>query len=271
MEAAAPEPRKGARSFGDIPPEVLERLERGEIASASLAEFLAVDRLRLLGAVLTRCGRAELFPPIAERVAAVAKPAFKTIHEALSEGLAEQIVRRGDDALAAQLAAHPSDIVRCWGCRVAVRRSPQHIGALLEAVRPFAADPHFNVRECAWSDVRGALIRETDEGLRLLERWVADPDERIRRFASELTRPRGVWCMHIERLKKHPEAGLPLLEPLRADPSHYVRCSVGNWLNDAAKSRPDFVRALCSRWLRESDIPATRAIVRRALRTIGPA
>lgn len=265
---AAPR-RKGARSFRTIPPEVREGLDCGEIESASLAEFLAVDRLRLFERVLTACGRAAWFHAVAARTAALRKPSFKTIHEAVAAALAERIAAAGDAAVLSFLARHPSDTVRCVAACVTARIAPPAIGAQLAAIRPFAADRHFNVRECAWSGVREAIIRELPEALALLARWAADPDANIRRFASEATRPRGVWCPHIEALKAHPEAALPLLEPLRSDPSPYVRASVGNWLNDAAKSRPAFVRALCDRWLRESDTAETRRIVRRALRTIG--
>jgi 3-methyladenine DNA glycosylase AlkC len=138
----------------------------------------------------------------------------------------------------------------------------------LESVRRFAADPHFGVREMAWMAVRDEIAGDVDTAVRLLQAWVAHPDPNIRRFASEATRPRGVWCAQIETLKSEPWRGLPLLEPLHADTSRYVQNSVANWLNDAAKTQPDWVRDVCARWSRASTQAATQYIVRRAQRSI---
>src|SRR4029434_5740841 len=92
----------------------------------------------------------------------------------------------------------------------------------------------------------------------------------VRRTAIESTRPRGVWCTHIEALKSDPGPALIILEEVRADPSDYVRRSAANWLNDASKSRPDWVRDVCRRWLRESPGEETAKIVNHALRTVRP-
>ena len=61
---------------------------------------------------------------------------------------------------------------------------------------------------------------------------------------------------------------LALIEPLRADPSAYVRKSVANLLNDVSKDHPDRVRGIVRRWARESDDPATAWIARHGTRTL---
>lgn len=82
------------------------------------------------------------------------------------------------------------------------------------------------------------------------------------------TRPIGVWTAHLPELKEKPELALPLLDPLHADPARYVRNAVVNWLIDASKSRPDWVRATCARWQQQSDGKAAAYVVKRRLRTI---
>jgi 3-methyladenine DNA glycosylase AlkC len=100
--------------------------------------------------------------------------------------------------------------------------------------------------------------------------WAEHVDANLRRCASEVTRPCGVWCAHLTRVKAEPQLALPILEPLKSDGSKYVRDSVGNWHNDASKSQPAWVRRVTSRWRKESKTPETAYIVKKALRTIGP-
>jgi 3-methyladenine DNA glycosylase AlkC len=196
--------------------------------------------------------------------------AFKPVkrHEHVARALYDLTEPRPDrDAIAQRLATHPSDVARSWATQW-IMFSPMALPGKLQSVRRFAADAHFGVREMAWMAVRDEVAGAVDHAVDLLQPWVRDGDENIRRFASELTRPRGVWCAQIESLKAQPWRALPLLEPLKADPSRYVQNSVANWLNDASKTQPEWVDEVCRRWLAESRAPATDYIARRALRTI---
>lgn len=260
--------RKGSRSIKEIPASVLEQLNRGEIESANLVEFLGVERKVLIENLLLLYDRKHYLQPIFSKIDRLEKRTANTINAAIGAGLFEQVVRNNDRDLLPILSTHPSDIVRCWATYLIGNNAELNIEQMLAAIRPFAADRHFNVRECAWCDVRKSIAQNLTESLVLLSAWAMDDDENIRRFASEATRPRGVWCEHIIPLKQNPELGLPILEPLKSDESKYVRDSVGNWLNDASKTHPEFVTVLCERWSKESDTKNTQYIIKKALRTI---
>lgn len=262
--------RKGAATIARIPPEVLKALNEGAIPTVNLNEFLALDLPRLARNVAAQLG----LDPTAERLAdALAMlPAFKKVkqHEHVARALYDLAEPRADrDRIAHSLATHASDIARGWAAQW-VMFSVLPLAHKLDAVRRFAADPHFGVREIAWMAVRDEVGGDVDRVVALLQPWVRDADASIRRFASELTRPRGVWCAQIETLKAEPWRGLPLLEPLKADPSRYVQNSVANWLNDACKTQPRWVEEVCGRWSRESSAAATQYIVRRATRSLSP-
>jgi 3-methyladenine DNA glycosylase AlkC len=164
----------------------------------------------------------------------------------------------------------PSDTTRGWAAMSVGQAPGLTLSTRLRLIRPFASDQHFAVREWAWLSLRPHIAAELPNAVRRLVPWTSDPCERIRRYASEVTRPRGVWSMHIADLKADPGMGIMLLEPLRCDDSRYVQDSVANWLNDAAKTRPDWVRAVCARWAAEEPAPATARICRRAQRAIAP-
>lgn len=135
-------------------------------------------------------------------------------------------------------------------------------------LKPLVADNHFGVREVVWMALRPEMSDNLNICIPLMEQWAESDNPNIRRFSCEALRPRGVWCMHIEALKETPELYLPVLEKLRADSSRYVQDSVGNWLNDASKSRPHFVAAVCERWERESPTKETQYIIKKASRSI---
>jgi len=139
---------------------------------------------------------------------------------------------------------------------------------MLKQIQSFSADKHFGVREISWLAVRAKIAQNLTKSIEILSGWTNHKDENIRRFASEATRPRGVWCEHIEELKQNPELAVSILEPLKSDTSKYVQDSVGDWLNDASKTQPEFVQALCQRWEKESLTTETKYIIKKALRTI---
>jgi 3-methyladenine DNA glycosylase AlkC len=243
----------------DIPAHRVKELESGLADSKNLAELLAMNF-----ATLMRRGCPAL-PPAAGR-------AFDDLGKAGILGRMElggTLLARhaGDDLFT--YAASRSDVIRAWACYAIVREQVGTLRQRITRVRPFADDANSGVREWAWMALRPAIIEDLPGAIELLTAWTTAESANIRRFVTEATRPRGVWCAHITALKADPAPALPLLDPLKADPSKYVQDSVSNWLNDAAKSRPDWVREIVRKWRRAGPSQATLRICTRALRTCG--
>ncbi|TFZ03694.1 DNA alkylation repair protein [Ramlibacter humi] len=260
--------RRGAARIALIPPEVLEALNAGLVPTVNLNEFLALDLPRLASSVAGHIGLDARSERLVDTLAMLAafKPLKRHHHIALALYDLAGAHPRPDD-VADAIARHPSDIARSWAAQW-VGYSGLALPQKLASVRRFAADPHFGVREMAWLAVRDEVVREPSTAITLLDDWVRDSDANIRRFASELTRPHGVWCAPVPALKAEPWLALALLDPLKSDASLYVRNSVANWLNDASRTQPEWVHEVCRRWTRESRTPETAYIARRAQRTL---
>ncbi len=264
----ATEKRKGAKSVKEIPPDILKQLNNGTLETANLVEWLAIDQQQLLQHFLHQTGYTQAYTAILNRIAALKKQTFNTVNEAIGKGLLDIANEHKDQKLVTHAANHTADLVRCWAAYMIGQNEKKVLAERIKAIALLAADSHFGVREIAWLAIRPDLAKNIDESIVFLTTWAKDKNENIRRFASEATRPRGVWCEHIDVLKQHPEKALPILEPLKSDPAKYVQDSVGNWLNDASKTQPEFVSDLCKRWAIISPTKETAYIIKKALRTL---
>jgi 3-methyladenine DNA glycosylase AlkC len=261
--------RKGSTTTSGVPKEVRNLLDLGVIETVNLAEWLVVDQESLARNLFQNENWGFLLEPLAESFGLMKIKTAPKKMEVLGMVLAQGFLTKAqfENALR-RLKEHRSDIVRSWACFMIGKRSGLSLQESLKRIQPLAADGNMSVREAAWLAIRPRIITQLGESLRLLIVFSLHRDANIRRFASEITRPRGVWCNHIPALKDNPELGLPLLEPLRSDDSIYVRNSVGNWLNDASKTKPGWVQDVCKRWEKESPTKETAYIIRRGLRTL---
>jgi 3-methyladenine DNA glycosylase AlkC len=96
--------------------------------------------------------------------------------------------------------------------------------------------------------VRPFIIRYGGEMMRQMKSWSRHKNYKVRRLASEGSRPRLPWAMAIPDLKKDPMPIFPILENLKDDPSEWVRRSVANNINDIAKDHPDLIIELARKW-----------------------
>jgi len=261
--------RKGSTTTSGVPKEVRTLLDLGLIETVNLAEWLVVDQESLARNVFQKENWGFLLQPLEESFSLLKIKTAPKKMEVLGMVLAQGFPAKApfENALRS-LKEHRSDVVRSWACFMIGKRSELSLQESLKRIQPLAADGNMSVREAAWLAIRPKIMTQLGEALRLLMGFSLHRDANIRRFASEITRPRGVWCNHIPALKDNPELGLTLLEPLRSDDSIYVRNSVGNWLNDASKTKPGWVQDVCKRWEKESPTKETAYIIRRGLRTL---
>ncbi len=256
--------RKGARSLKDLNPEVVEYLNKGLIETRNLMEWLATDQLALLKLVLKDLNKENWYADFETAVNAQKKPTANSNTKVI--GRTFGLLTR-DASIYSRLKANTSDLVRCWSCW-AESLHYDVVSELIAGMRSYAGDSHFGVREVVIFASKERMVEDLDTAIDVLTKWTIDKDENIRRFAAEALRPIGVWTKKIQAFQEDPEKGIPLIEPLRSDTSKYVRDSVGNWLNDASKSQPEWVRSICSRWEKESSTKETAYIIKKGLRTI---
>lgn len=262
--------RKGAVRRSAIPANVVAGLNRGELESVNLVEFLIIDHVKLFQATK---GSLSLDEASAKAIGkAIKKLATTGVMQRLVEaGLAFHQVLEGQacrETVYQELAAHPSDVLRNWAAYMDAADAKLSFAKRLQRARKFALDANMGVREIAWMCVRLPAADSIVSDIEKLIPFATHKSYLARRFAIEVSRPCGVWCRHIRELKQRPEIAEALLETCRADETKYVQDSVANWLNDASKTRPDFVMTLCERWLTESDSSHTKRIAHRALRTL---
>lgn len=262
--------RKGARKTQDIPKEVLDLLNVGKIETVNLTEWLAVDHSKLIQHNFGEIGISEnITKIITEKITNQKKPSTMNTTKLIGSMLAENYTNTNDyESILNNLSAHISDSIRCYAPYLISLNEQLSIQEKLNAAKHLVADKHFGVREVVWMALRPEIDKNLNEAIDYLTNWTESDDENIRRFTTEATRPRGVWCKHIDALKEKPELALPILEKLKSDNAKYVQDSLGNWLNDASKSQPEFVVELCERWKSASPTKETQKIIKRARRTI---
>lgn len=110
-----------------------------------------------------------------------------------------------------------------------------------------AGDPSWQVQEAlAQAFDAGCATVGYDAALPLIDAWLADPHPNVRRAVTEGLRP---WtARHRAPFARQPEEAVRRLAALRADPSEYVRHSVGNALRDVRRAHPALVDADTAAW-----------------------
>lgn len=106
----------------------------------------------------------------------------------------------------------------------------------------------FTINSTSEFAIRQFLIRYPIQTLQTMKLWAKNPNEQIRRLASEGSRPRLPWGIALTEFKKDPKEIIEILEILKDDSSLYVRKSVANNLNDISKDNPDIFKEIAKKW-----------------------
>jgi 3-methyladenine DNA glycosylase AlkC len=224
--------RRGARRLIDVDPQLLRQLEAGQVSTLTHVEHMAIDQSALW---------AITFPSLVTELERFTAESFIG---RLRLGGRMLFEAHGPGAWTAVQSAEP-DTVRAW--RVfAIAAADMALADKLTAVKPFAEDAHFGVREWAWLALREDVCRDPHAAVRALVDSLANDSVRWRRFASEVTRPRSVWGRHIREFKQAPWDAEHLLVALLAEHDRYVLVSVTNWLNDVYSSHSEWVLSVCA-------------------------
>jgi len=245
----------GARSRREVDPNYQALLEAGVAQSRTHVEQMAMSPTALLRRAFPSL---EVDDRQLESAPFIAR--LRLTGSLLREQLGDDL-DRGDQCWI-------SDTIRGWLAMSIASDKQRSLDVVLTGLLPYARDEHFAVREWAWLAARPRVCGQPLEAIRLLVPIVTSPDPLLRRFAVELTRPRSVWGSHIPEFKQTPEQAEPYLSRVRCDPSPYVQTAAANWLNDAARTRPDWVERVTETWSRGCDCRATTRIVARGRRSL---
>lgn len=114
--------------------------------------------------------------------------------------------------------------------------------------------------------VRPFLIQYQKQMLEQMFQWSQHTNEKVRRLASEGSRPRLPWALGVPYLKKDPTLLIPILDQLKSDPSETVRRSVANSINDISKDHPKIALQIIKKWKGISY--ETDSLIKHASRTL---
>jgi 3-methyladenine DNA glycosylase AlkC len=97
--------------------------------------------------------------------------------------------------------------------------------------------------------------------------WASDPNEHIRRWVSEGTRPNLPWGQKISHMKQNLKKNIKILEKLKTDESLYVRKSVANHMNDISWIDADLTIKTLKKW-KKIKTEEIDWIIKQALRSL---
>jgi 3-methyladenine DNA glycosylase AlkC len=148
-----------------------------------------------------------------------------------------------------------------------VSETGNNIDIAFNELKKYATHSNWEIREMAGYAIRECLKTNKQETINSLWSYVHSKDENLRRIVSESLRP----LADIPWLRNPDRNGsiLELLEILKADPSVYVRKSVGNNLKDLSKYMPEIVLDQLKLWSHQYKIKVTDDLASKTKHQLG--
>jgi 3-methyladenine DNA glycosylase AlkC len=146
-------------------------------------------------------------------------------------------------------------------------QSPSHLQEGWPQVERWADNPNWVIRECAGVPVRTALKKYPEITLQKMMLWIMSQNENLRRITAECLRP----LADIKWLRDPNKNTVvfKIAQMARADPSEYVRKSVGNIMKDLSKYMPEKVLDWADHQIKDAKINVTFDLASKTKSEIG--
>ncbi len=151
--------RKNSKSIKDIPKEILDQLNNGELESPNLVEWFAVDQKKMFQNILAKINRNDYLESILAYIEALEKQNVNTVNDAIGLGILKKTIKQNDSELLRIISKHKSDSVKSWATYVIAINSGLKIREKLEQLTIFSANKYFGVKEICWLAVRKRAMR----------------------------------------------------------------------------------------------------------------
>jgi len=127
--------------------------------------------------------------------------------------------------------------------------------------------PFWEVREMCPYPVRLAFSKYPEQVLKIFHKWLESSNENLRRTAIESLRPLAESKWLRDPTKN--DCIIDLMSRVKADPSVYVRKSVGNNLKDLTKYMPEKILGILESWILKANIVVTEDLASKSEKELG--
>ncbi len=149
-----------------------------------------------------------------------------------------------------------------------ISNSERMLEKVLNQAKIWANDSEWEIREMSGYIIRKSLKNFPEKTLQILKKWLLnEKNPNIKRLIAESLRP-----LSDVKWLRNPDKNdiiLEILNIIRADPSEYVRKSVGNNLKDLSKYMPKKILKYAKNWIKDANIIVDDELASRSKKELG--